>query len=297
MFSSLFTSRLLAQSCPRTSRAFGLHAPNATLRFFSSSVPRTKATNISNAPKQIPYQKPKTPAQPKSTSPIEDTLRFAGRRPSGFAKLERKVAKEGNLTLYKSPSHRGYILGAYGAAFFCFAYAVYNSHITFLDPLVKLPRWQQVMTGSICVVMSAMGTVFLMRTARLVKSVKAVSTNGQTSIRFSVRSIVPFKKPFEFDVLPRQIAFSRRLVINPEARRPEALEAPTGSKFVAVMKAPTKYLSKFVYGLFRSLRQIFTQEDMILLEVESQNGTFRMDASGYISEDLFVIGNPVSVKH
>lgn len=143
--------------------------------------------------------------------------------------------------------------------------------------------------------MSAMGTVFLVRTGNLVKAVKAVSSNGQTTIRFTVRSMFPFKKPSEFDVLPRQIAFSRRLVVYPGAKRPESVDVPAGNAVTSVLKAPIKYLSKFIWGLFRSLRQIFTQEDFILLEVEGKGSMFRMDSSGYISEDLFLVGNPLSV--
>ncbi|KAL4926977.1 uncharacterized protein BDV17DRAFT_268396 [Aspergillus undulatus] len=288
MLARSFAFRVLAQPCTRTSLPRGFNSPNLSWRYFSSSVSRTKAASkIQQPPKQI---------QPKGQAPPEETLKFAGRRPAGFAKLERKVAKEGELILFKAPSHRTYVAGAYGIAFFCFVYAVYNSNATLRDPVVPLPVWQQNLTGGICVVMSVMGTVFLVKTSRLIKGIKAVSNNGQTYLRFTVRSMMPFRKPYEFDVLPRQIAFSRRLVVSPDAHRPDRMQARAASAASSSWKAPSKHFSMLLYRLFRSVRQIFTQEDLILLEVEGQKGVFRMDSAGYISEDFLVVGNPVDVK-
>ncbi|KAL2835115.1 hypothetical protein BDW59DRAFT_137138 [Aspergillus cavernicola] len=299
MFARPFAFRVLVQPYPKTSLSPGKHSSNSTWRYFSSSFPRTKAASKISPQKQIPYQNSKPSSTPKSSFRTEETLKFAGRRPMGFAKLERKVAKEGELILFKAPSHRSYIFGAYGIAFFCFAYSVYNSNAVFRDPVVPFPMWQQGLAGGICVMMSVMGTVFLVKTGRLIKSVKAVSSKGQAYLHFTVRRVIPFQKPMEFDVLPRQIAFSRRLVISPEAIRggqPLVSPEPTSSKTISILKAPVKVVSKALWRVFRSIRQVFTQEDFILLEVEGQKGVYRMDSAGYVSEDFLVIGNPVSLK-
>ena len=288
MFARPFAFRVIAQPCPKTSLPHGFYSPNPSWRYFSSSIPRTKA-----AGRPLPKQ---SQPKPKSTAEPEETLKFAGRRPIGFAKLERRVAKEGDIILFKAPSHRSYVLGAYGIAFFCFAYSVYNSNAVFRDPLVPLPRWQQALTGGICIVMSVMGTVFLVKTARLIRSIKATNVQGQALLRFTVRSIMPFRKPYEFDALPRQVLFSRRLVVSPDAHRPERMQARTASSVTSFWKAPGKQMSMLMYRVFRSIRQIFTQEDLILLEVEGQKGVFRMDSAGYVSEDFLVVGNPVDVK-
>lgn len=297
MFARQFAFRAFGQPCPKTSMPPVFYQSCPTWRYFSSTVSRTKgATKVKQPQKKIPYRETKPSSQPKSPSQPEETLKFAGRRPMGFAKLERKVAKEGEIMLFKAPSHRSYVLGAYGIAFFCFAYSVYNSNAVFRDPIVTLPMWQQGLAGGICVVMSVMGTVFLVKTGRLIKSVKAVNSNGQAYLRFTVRRMIPFRKPMEFDALPRQIAFSRRLVVSPDAHRADRAQAPTGPKSTSLFTAPTKKLSMFLYRIFRAVRQIFTQEDFILLEIEGQKGLFRMDSAGYVSEDFLVVGNPVSVK-
>ncbi|KAL4783516.1 hypothetical protein BJX76DRAFT_329606 [Aspergillus varians] len=297
MFARPFAFRALAQPFPKSSLSPGFYSHNATWRYFSSSVSRTKAASKVKQPqKQIPFREAKPSSQPKGPAESEETLKFAGRRPMGFAKLERKVAQEGELILFKAPSHRSYVFGAYGIAFFCFAYSVYNSNAVFRDPVVTLPMWQQGLAGGICVVMSVMGTVFLVKTGRLIRTVKAVSSNGQAYLRFTVRRTIPFRKPLEFDVLPRQIAFSRRLVVSPDAHRGEQTQAQASSETASILKAPSEQLSKLLYRIFRSVRQIFTQEDFILLEVKGQKGLFRMDSAGYVSPDFLVIGNPVMVK-
>ena len=161
--------------------------------------------------------------------------------------------------------------------------------------------WYQGLFGGICVVMSVMGTVFLSKTGRLVKSVNAIYSNGRTRLRFSIRSMIPFRKPYEFDALPRQIAFSRRLVVSPEflkrTQQPEAAQGAKPSSEWEVMKAPAKKISVTLWKIFTNIRKLFTQEDFILLEVEGQQGVFRMDSSGYVSEDFLAVGNPVSLKH
>ena len=285
-----FAFRTLGQQYPRSYIRHGFQS-SPTWRYFSSSIARTKAA-----------VKPQQPRNASKPSMPDETLKFAGRRPEGFGKLERKVAKEGGgMVLFKAPSHRSYVWGAYSLAAFCFAYSVYNSNAVFRDPIAVIPMWQQTLFGGVCVVMSIMGTVFLVKTGRLIQSVNAISINGKTSLRFTVRSMVPFRKPFEFDALPRQIAFSRRLVVAPEylnkARQPEAprsREDPTST--ITILKAPAKKISITLWRFFTSVRKIFTQEDFVLLEVEGQKGVFRMDSSGYVSEDFLVIGNPVSTR-
>lgn len=146
--------------------------------------------------------------------------------------------------------------------------------------------------------MSVMGTVFLTKTGRLIKSVNAVSSNGQTYLRFTVRSMIPFRKAYEFDSLPRQIAFSRRLVVTPGSMNRAQPETPRDAKptHTEILKAPAKKISVGIWKIFANVRKLFTQEGFILLEVEGQKGVFRMDSAGFVSEDFLVIGNPLSIK-
>ncbi|KAL4901322.1 hypothetical protein BDW74DRAFT_160237 [Aspergillus multicolor] len=294
MFARSFAFRVLAQPCPKASPSPGAYSPNSAWRYFSSSVSRTKAAS---GIKDIPYRKPGHSSQPKSPSSSEEGLKFAGRRPAGFARLERKVAKEGDLVLYKAPSQRSYILGAYGGALFCFAYAVYNSNATIRDPVIELPKWQKILTGGICIIMSVMGTLFFTRTGRLIKTVKAVSSGGQAHLRFTVRSMAPFRKPFEFDVLPHRILFTRQLGSYLEQRGGQGhVDAQPGSKGPSLLRAPGQAMSRGMYKIFQSIRQVFTQEDFILLEVDGQKGTFRMDQAGYVSDDFLPVFGVVPGK-
>ncbi|KAF7594487.1 hypothetical protein BBP40_009120 [Aspergillus hancockii] len=289
MFARSFAFRSLVSPCPGGSLTPGLFVTSPTWRYFASSAARTKG------PVKVKPQY--SPPQPRASPQTEGSLKFAGRRAEGFGKLERKVAKEGELLLFQAPSHRSYVLGAYGITAFCFAYSVYNSNAVFRDPIVPLPMWQQALFGGICIMMSAMGTVFLFKTARLIKTVKAVHSNGQAYLRFNVRSMIPFKKPYEFDALPRQIAFSRRLVVTHDsvARMQQAEASQIGK--VSFFRSPLKKTSMLLWRLFRSVRQLFTQEDFILLEVQGQKGVLRMDSAGFVSQDFLVVGNPVSIKH
>ncbi|KAL1999658.1 hypothetical protein VTN02DRAFT_4207 [Thermoascus thermophilus] len=291
-------------SRPFVLRTFSPHCSRSPVQSFLSYSPRSTPRCLSSSARRWAAPKPSKPAvKPRVPDPNEETLKFAGRRHEGFGILERKVAKQGSVVLFKAPSHRGYIVGAYTIAGFCFAYSVYNSSIAFQDPKMPLPVWQQALFGGVCVLMSIMGTVFISRTSKLIRSVTAVHSNGRTVLRFTVRRMVPFRKPFEFEVVPHQIAFSRRLVVSPEAlKRRQGAQAQQTADGQAVseqsfLKAPIKKLNYGVWKIFLSVRRLFTQEDFILLEAEGQKGTFRLDSNGFMSEDFLVVGNPVRVQY
>ncbi|KAL1859259.1 hypothetical protein Plec18170_002375 [Paecilomyces lecythidis] len=277
------TSRTALHSFPRL--------PSAQFSRCFSNASKRAAKSIPPAPK---------PATRSSLAEhTEETLKYAGRRPAGFGKLERKVAKEGEVVLYKAPSQRTYILGAYGMAAFCFSYAVYNSNITFRDPKFPLPVWQQSLFGGVCVIMSIMGTVFLFKTNRLIRTITAVHSNGKTVVRFSVRNFIPFRKPVEFDAVPRQIVFSRRVVVSPDAMGPDAAERSSRNDAVSKVsffRAPFKKISFTLWKAFCSVRRLFTQEGFVVVEVDGRKGDLRMDLEGFVSNDLFLVGNPVHVK-
>jgi hypothetical protein len=250
-----------------------------------------------SAAKRVPSQTNST-SRSKVGIPDEETLKFAGRRPRGLGLLERKVAQQGSVVLFEAPPQRGYIIGAYSIAAFAFTYAVYNSHVIFRDPKTQQPKWVQIFWGGMCVLMSMAGTVFISKTSRLVKAVTAVHLNGATYLRFSVRRMLPFRKPIQFDVLPRQIVFSRKLIVDPNRVTAEGgVKAREHISQVSFFKAPLKRLNYAFFRMFLVVRQLFTGEDFILLEVQGKKGAFRMDSNGFVSDDLLFLGNPVSVKY
>lgn len=236
--------------------------------------------------------------KPVSDTPVEDRLKFAGRRPHGFGKLERKVSELGEVVLFKAPSQKAYILTAYVTGAACFAYVLYHSYNTFRDPKIPLATWVKLTYGGLCIIMSAMGTVFIFRTRNLIKAVTAVKKDGNTVIQFAVRRMVPFQKPWEFHALPRQVAFSRRLVVHANSLASGGeLSAFKQNSAPNFFKSPFKSLSFQFWRGFTAVRQLFTQEDFILLDVEGQKSSFRMDSKGMVSNDLLLLGNPVDVRY
>ncbi|KMU76586.1 hypothetical protein CISG_05729 [Coccidioides immitis RMSCC 3703] len=91
------------------------------------------------------------PASPPST-----------RSDERFRKFNFQISQaSGPVEIFKAPSHRSYILGAVSVATFCYLYAGYNFYTTSIDPLMQVAKWQEYTFAGICVVMAAMGTVFL----------------------------------------------------------------------------------------------------------------------------------------
>ena len=229
------------------------------------------------------------------SKPGQSSLKFAGRRPEGFGILERKVATKGDILLFKAPSHRVYLLSAYTLAGACFAASMHLSYTTFRDPLVPLATWMKFAVGAGSVALSFIGARVIMKTFHLVKTIKAVRSNGTVCIRFSVRKPFPFMKPLEFDVSPRQIAFSRRLVaVVPSPGATPKKEQPATYK--SLLSAPSKKISLFFWRFYRAMRQVFTDEDYLMVDVEGEGNAFKLDIQGLVSEDFLRVSRPMDIK-
>ncbi|BDD63555.1 hypothetical protein MPDQ_004216 [Monascus purpureus] len=269
-----FSVRIFQQQCPRSALRSSFQVPSGVpWRPFTSSPPRAKSA-----------------ANKASSTPVS-SLKFAGQRPEGFGKLERKVAKQGEVVLFESPSHRAYIFSAYALGAVGFACSIFYSDMVFRNPIHEFKDWQKVTYGVVCILTSAMGTLAIMQTFRLVKSIHAVSSNGKTYIRFKVNRMVPFLRPRVFDVVPRQIAFNRRLV--PTERTWQGINGLVEKKerltIITFFTAPVKKVNRMFWELFRAVRRVFTQEDFLSVEIEGQSGSFKVDTAGLIYNDFAYI--------
>ena len=278
MLVKLFAAQLFIEQCPRgVSRRF--RNPGQSCKSFTSSAAcRAKSSSAT-------ISKP-TLAQ--------TSLKFAGQRPEGFAVLERKVARHGSVLLFKSPSHRAYYFSAYTLAATAFAASVYTSYSTFQNPMIPLQTWHKLANGTAAVLMSTMGALVIIRTFGFVRSVTAIKSNGVTVIRFTVDRMIPLMKPRVFDSVPRQIVFSRRLVLVPN--KPDLTPKKEPLAFTTFFTIRVKKVSSFLWRLFRATRQVFTNEDCLMIDVEGQGNSFKMDINGYLSNDLLRIGQPVDLQ-
>ncbi|KAJ5463421.1 hypothetical protein N7475_008365 [Penicillium sp. IBT 31633x] len=249
-------------------------------RYFTSSTSQYKAKGV-----------PRTVDAPwQASSP------YGNRNPRALVKLQSKVFQAGEVLLYKAPSHRPYILTAYGLSAFCFAYAIYNSNAVLRDPLIPLPVWQKSLFGGICLMMSVGGTLFISRTGSLVKNIKAINSNGRMRVLFTVRSMAPFKKPYQVEAAPGELSFKRRIMVSPETRERYEADSSKLGREMETKSTMFQTLKSTPRRMFQSMRQLFTNEDFIIVQLAGHKTHFRVDANGYISDDLLHFGRMVNVK-
>lgn len=297
--------RALANPAVGTDRAIIMSARTPTLRVFwhrCAGAPLRPASQTFHALSWRSFAS-KGPQATKPTSQaagqahrVRNKIQVSPIKAGNIGQLALKVARQGDVVLFNARSQRSYVLSAYGLSAFCFAYAVYNSNAVFRDPLTVLPMWQQALFGGICVTMSVMGTLFFTRTSHMIRKITAIKSQGHTYIRFEVRRLMPFTKPYQFEVLPSQVSISKRLVVSEQAaKRFEGDSRKLGSEDGApsFIKAPVQKLSRGLWSLFLSVRQVFTSEDFILMQIEGRKATFRLDSNGYVSRDLYALGNPI----
>lgn len=271
-----FTLRFGAPRYPATS----IYSSSRTFSSFTARLAKSKPKTSAPAPSPVPRT-------PFSNSKASVDYRFMGRRPEGFVAFERKVLRDKSVLLFEAPSQRSYILGAYSFSAFCFAYAVINSTVKIGS---EAPAWVKGCYVVVCVVMSALGTVLIGKTGRLVQKITAVKSTDGVKLLVDVRPYIPFRKSYTLTTTPRQIAFSRQLAVDPSRTTPDGRlrSLPPSPSF---SKNPLNTISYNMFKFFRSCRRIFTQEDFALVELEGQKGAYRMDSNGYISNDLFAIGS------
>lgn len=277
-----FTLRFGALKCP-SNRIY------SSSRTFSSLTVRLAKSQ----PRQPLSKPPTTPRNPPRNSQPPLNYKFMGRRPEGLGKFEQKVVQAGRVLLFEAPSHSAYILGAYGVSAFCFAYAAINSSMNIGQ---NHPTWLKGAYISMCVVMSTLGTVFFARTGKLVKTITAVSSADGVKLLVDVRSMIPFRKPYTIQSTPRQLIFARKLAVDPRRTTPDGQLRPTPKMQVSFFKQPLKAMNYHLFEIFLSFRRIFSQEDMILVELDGHSGSYRMDSNGYISNDIFALGTPMKAR-
>jgi hypothetical protein len=296
--------RVLTNPAVDTDRAIIMSARASTLRIFWHRCAGSPLRPVSQTVHALSWRSfaSKAPKAPKPTSQaagqthrVRNTIQASPIKAGNIGQLALKVARQGEVVLFNAPSQRTYVLSAYGLSAFCFAYAVYNSNAVFRDPLTDLPMWQQALFGGICVTMSVMGTLFFVRTSHMIRNITAIKSQGHTYIRFEVRRLMPFTKPYQIEVLPAQVSISKRLVVSEQAaKRFEGESRKLGSEEApSFVKAPVQKLSRGLWRIFLSVRQVFTSEDFILMQIEGRKATFRLDSNGYVSSDLYALGNPV----
>lgn len=249
------------------------------LRYFNSSSPHYKTKGVART----------VDSAWQAASP------YGNKNPRALAKLQAKVIKAGQVLLFQAPSHRPYVLTAYGLSAFCFAYSIYNSNAVLVDPLVPLPMWQKTLFGGICIMMSFGGTLFVARTGSLVRNIRAINSDGRMRVLFSVRSMVPFKKPYQVEVAPGDLSFKRRISVSPETMKRYEDSTKLGR---ALETEPTfiRTVKSMPRRIFQSVRQLFTNEDFIIVQLAGHKTHFRLDSNGYISDDLLHFGRMVNVK-
>lgn len=296
----------------------GRYAPSqfsrCSVHNFSNPISRTSSRFFSRANQLLaPKKKPaptllKTPTSTKTTKPQKPPVRPLPLRepPSGdrLARFrnfvsEKKDATTSSVVLYIAPSHKGYILGAYSVAAFCYAYAGFNFYTISADPNVSAGKLEMGLFGGICIVMAAMGTVFLLRGSNLVSSVVAHQSKGNTLLEIKVRRMVPFLKQRIYSISPSQLSCSRKVVVpprNPNQTAQDVQKKVESQKAVDQMsffRAPFKKISYSLWRVFMNSRRLFSQEHFVHLQIDGKRGTFRMDTTGQVSEGFFLLNSMV----
>ncbi|KAK1756178.1 hypothetical protein QBC47DRAFT_379315 [Echria macrotheca] len=286
---------------PPTTRSLVFRLSRSPSRFLQTAARPSKPKTI---PKK-PSASPSTPVKNNATTP---------RKPFPVApSYAAQLAAKGRVTLYESPSHFWFRFSSIAASTFCISYTVYHYWSIYLHPLPNQVWWAPHAFGVICLFMTGMGGYFLMGTARIIRSLDAVSVskmpaslaktaatrNSPIYLEIQTQRIVPFMPRKRVSIWPDQLRLPFRMADAVAARETGLAGAKPLSprEQLAAMKAAEEARKrereynlqhiwtapfrdgKKAFGImWRGTARAFSREGFAKVEVDGVN--YKLDTTG-----------------
>ncbi|OAX83966.1 hypothetical protein ACJ72_01668 [Emergomyces africanus] len=212
-----------------------------------------------------------------------------------YLKFNRAISKDKEPTkLYEATSLGSYVITTRTTAVFCFLYAGWNFYTTTSDPLLNVSHFTTYALGGICILMGAMGAVFIRRGTSLITRITAAPNRGNIpEVRINIRRVVGFMKPREIVTCPSKVTLSspifvskQQLQVQDMRRIREAFHERAIGPRLSFWKEPLKKISYLTWKTLINMRRAFTQEGFVYVEVKGISGTFRLDMTGYFGDEF-----------
>jgi len=192
--------------------------------------------------------------------------------------LAKKMVDNGQTILYESPSHFRFLFGAYSAAGVCVVSVYFLFANEFWKPIPGLSWVVWVGNRVGMAAMTFMGGFFLLRTSRLITSIKLKRVNRDVKLLVSVRRTIPFLKQKEITTSPSNFIIPYKLV--PELRRPSWATPKTAKYSGSFPRRITNRISIELWKLFAGTRKVFTHEGFLDIMIKGTKGLWKLDSSG-----------------
>lgn len=279
----------VARPCARQATSF---TPSRSFRFLAplrhSKNPPRPALSKSFSPKQpVPKQTPSKQAPGKPTSAAAPALPG-----TAYAYIRQLAQRGAPTTLYEAPSHAWMKFGSWSTSLFCYCYGGYTLSF-YLAPPPGLAWWVGPSYSVIAIAFALVGTMFLLRTNGIVRTIRALPEAGshvtpRVNMEVTVKSTLPFARPKVLVVPCTDVALKSRIVADPEFMTPlekvqkkkeEAREKEARRKYemAHLFSAPFRHAWKGSKSAVRGMRQLFTGNGFGSLKVGGEN--YRLDVT------------------
>ncbi|PGH05451.1 hypothetical protein GX51_02975 [Blastomyces parvus] len=261
-------------SCPPNCHFF---ASRSFRRYVSQKAP----------PLRSPPKGARVLSQPQSPrKPLEDL----------YLKFTQAISKDKEATnLYTGTSLGSYVVTTRATAAFCLLYAGWNFYTITSDPLLNVSHFTTYAMGGICIMMGAMGAVFIRRGTKLVTGITATPASGsRPEIRIKVRRTMGFLKPREIVTTPSQVTFSNPIFVSKKRlntldmrRVREVFDDRRALELrLSFWKEPLRKISYLTWRTLINMRRAFTQEGFVYVDVKGISGSFRLDITGRFGDEF-----------
>ncbi|GAP91132.1 hypothetical protein SAMD00023353_5600290 [Rosellinia necatrix] len=313
---STLSSRSLLESSSRlATRSPSLPASlSRRLRPFSSC--RALHSSNSRTTKAPPTSaKPKPgPIDPATSRPLADTVQHLAR----FSYAQRLAMKSRSTMLYEAAPQMGFVLSSYTAGLFCFSSAAINSWFNVFNLPPGISEWVAVGFGVISFVFAAIGTVFSLRPASIIRSIALLPDPASQSspntppkrvlLEVVVRRTIPLPFPTRrIRVEPEQVIMVNRMAYRPvvlsreqqienKIKEAKRLKEHREYEMNHLMTAPFRDAGRASSTIMGNIRRGLTGEGLAPVFINGYK--YKLDIEGgYALEGGQVLDRLVKIQH
>ncbi|KAH8159570.1 hypothetical protein CIB48_g8682 [Xylaria polymorpha] len=226
---------------------------------------------------------------------------------------QRLAMKAKPTTLYEAAPQTGFLISSYGASFFCFGSAAINSWFNVFNLPPGISQWVPVGFGVISFVFAALGTIFALRPASIIRSIQLLprqlqapgSPPGPVLLEVAARRIAPLPlkrirvEPERVVLLNRMhhraVVLSQEEMAVKKLKDAERRKAERQYELDHLMTAPFRDARRLSSSLLGNIRRGLTGEGFAPVFVNGVRYKLDIDG-GYALENGQVLDRLVKIQ-
>jgi hypothetical protein len=195
--------------------------------------------------------------------------------------MAHNLARSGNVTLFRAPSHAGFMCTGWLAGAVCFAGALIILNQRLYEQNKELSWIVPVAYRIVVIFLVALSGWSIIRSSRLLSSIEILPGPNKAKLLLRVRRNIPlpFIKPKALIVDTSDLSLGRGVIAAMERSVPDARSS--GNLDSGILSRIRKRISISLFRFFAGARQYIFSDGIIQVYVEGYSGAWKLDSKGH----------------